>query len=30
MPMSAGPFTVGANISDKCEDPDCTGCNPVT
>lgn len=30
MPMTAGPFTVGANISDTCDDPTCKGCNPVT
>ena len=30
MPMTAGPFTVGANVGDKpCPDPDCEVCNPV-
>ncbi len=30
MPMTAGPFTIGANVSEQCEDPGCPNCRPVT
>lgn len=30
MPMTSGPFTIRANVSEQCNDPSCTNCRKVT
>lgn len=30
MRMTAGPFTIAANVTDQCEDPTCRHCNKPT